>query len=78
MRTTPETSRILYNWITLQQAAKQLGGMSADHVLALGELGELEIIDLRLPDAKRGMYRVNPDGIPKLIEKRRIGPKKAA
>lgn len=73
MRTNPEQQRILYNWITVQEAGERLGGVSDEHVLALGYARELRITDLRKPGAKRGVYRVDPASVDRLLGMRELG-----
>jgi len=65
MRTDPEAQKALYNDLTLKQVGERLG-LSTEHVLALGEAGDLEIHDYRLPRAKRGVYRVSAQSVEKL------------
>lgn len=69
MRTTPDRARALYNDLTLQEAAKRLG-VSAEHIMALGMAGEIEIRDYRLPGGKRGVYRVNEKTVEALRDNR--------
>lgn len=73
MRTNPEQQRLLYNWITVQEAGARLGGVSDEHVLALGHARELRISDLRKPGAKRGVYRVDPASVEKMVGQRELG-----
>ena len=76
MRTNPEVQRLMYKWVSLKEAGESLG-VTPEHVLALGEAGELEISDMRLPGSKRGVYRVNPDSVETFRSKRRVGSKVA-
>lgn len=78
MRTNPEVQRVLYNWITVQEAGARLGGLSDEHVLALGRTKELRVADYRLPGAKRGVYRVDPESVAAFIRKRELGGEAAA
>lgn len=75
-RTNASEQRELYNRITAQEAAKRLA-VTPDHVLALGEAGELDVVDLRRPGAQRGVYRVAPASVDVLLEKRRTTRKSA-
>ena len=77
MRTDPHTSRVLYTWITVQEAARRLGGVGPVHVLELGRQKLLRVTDLRLPGASRGVYRVDPDSVEKLIRSRELGGEEA-
>lgn len=70
MRTADQEQK-LYTFITTMAAAERLGGITPEHVVALGDSGELEVVDLRLPGAKRGLYRVNAASVDALIERRR-------
>lgn len=73
MRTTTETDVTDYTWTTVQDAARRLG-VKDEHVLALGAAGELEIVDLRVPGARRGVYRVNPESVTALVSRRKLTP----
>lgn len=66
---TNERDVIDYTWITVQDAARRLT-VAPEHVLALGEAGELEVADLRLPGRSRGVYRVNPESVAAFLERR--------
>lgn len=66
---TSEPDVIDYTWITLKDAAKRLT-VEREHVLALGEAGELEIADLRIPGRSRGVYRVNPESVTAFLARR--------
>lgn len=72
MRTDPEIQRALYNDLTLQEAGQRLG-LSTEYLLELGAAGELEVMDYRMPGAKRGVYRVSEASVDALRDKRRLG-----
>jgi hypothetical protein len=72
MRTT-KPDVIDFTWITLNDAAKRLT-VEREHVLALGEAGELEIADLRLPGRSRGVYRVDPNSVTAFLARRTTRP----
>lgn len=73
MRTNATQAGILYNWITVQEAGARLGGLSDEHVLALGRAKEIKVTDLRLPGAKRGVYRVEPESVEAFAARRELG-----
>ena len=75
MRTDPNLQHALYNDLTLGVVARRLS-ISAEHVLALGESGELEITDYRLPGALRGVYRVTAESVEAFRMRRRVVAKK--
>jgi len=77
VRTDPDLQRALYNDLTLSTVAARLS-ISTELVLALGESGELEITDYRLPGAKRGVYRVSAESVEAFRGRRRIVGQKAA
>lgn len=72
MRTDPDIQKALYNWITLQEAGRRLS-VTPDHVLALAEAGQLVVEDYRIPGAKRGVYRVDPESVETFRADRRVG-----
>lgn len=78
MRTNPAVQGVLYTWITVQEAGARLGGVSDEHVLALGRLKEIKVSDFRLPGARRGVYRVDPESVAAFILKRELGGEEAA
>lgn len=69
MRTNPEVQTALYNDLTLKDVADRLG-ISVEQVLGLGEVGELEVRDYRLPGSKRGVYRVSASSVDALRSRR--------
>ncbi len=73
MRTSAQF-QALYQWVTIQEAAKRLGGVGSAHVLELGRQKLIRVTDLRLPGAKRGVYRVDPESVQRFIDARELGP----
>ena len=69
-RTNAAEQQALYNRITLKEAGRRLG-LTPEYVLALAKAGELDVIDLRMPGAARGVYRVAPASVDALIDRRR-------
>lgn len=73
MRTNPDAQRVLYNWITVQEAGVRLGGVTDEHVLDLGKAREIRVTDLRKPGAVRGVYRVDPATVDAFLARRELG-----
>lgn len=74
MRTADEAQK-LYQGISVQEAARRLGGdepLSDEQVLGLGEDGELEVWDCRRRGARRAVWRVDPESVDAFRKRRRL------
>lgn len=58
-----------YNWPTPAEAAKRLGGVSAEHVIRLVKAGELRARNVALSGTR---YRIDPESIDDFCKRREV------
>lgn len=60
---TREQERARYAWMTLDEAALELGGVSVTHVMRLVEDGDLRARNVARRGAKRPSWRIDPETV---------------
>jgi hypothetical protein len=68
--TEQERTFARYNWLSAVEAARQLGGMSSEQVIALYDAGELTGFEAHSPGAKKRDIRFRQEWVDACMERR--------